>query len=248
MQRPVEPRRHLLDMRRLAGAVIALDHHAPVVLEAGEDGERHLPVEHVVVVHVGHVIVRLGVGRHLEIGVDAEHLTYGHLHVRQSGHPGLGLGAHVAWCSGWLAGARHVRRTVVTTSIELGRSASDEPCLFQIVIGLDDFAQLVLGALVAAVGVGVVAFDQLLEARLDLGLRRRRREIERIQRLWLQRLEGVAPPAPRAGWPNARKRRRAGRETRRPFPCMAPPWRVPCAQALAPAFQVGRWPITLSFW
>ena len=40
--RPVEPRRHLLDMRRLAGAVIALDHHAAVVLEAGEDGERHV--------------------------------------------------------------------------------------------------------------------------------------------------------------------------------------------------------------
>ncbi len=35
--RPVEPRRHLLDVRRLAGAVVALDHDAAVVLEAGED-------------------------------------------------------------------------------------------------------------------------------------------------------------------------------------------------------------------
>ena len=31
--RPVEARRHLLDVRRLAGAVVALDHHAAVVLE-----------------------------------------------------------------------------------------------------------------------------------------------------------------------------------------------------------------------
>ena len=38
---PVEPRGHLLDVRRLAGAVIALDHDAAVVLEAGQDGERH---------------------------------------------------------------------------------------------------------------------------------------------------------------------------------------------------------------
>ena len=89
---PVEPGRHLLDVGRLAGAVIALDHHAPVVLEAGEDRERHLPVEHVVVVEVGHVVVRLGIGGHLEIGVDAEQLAHGHLHVRQAGNPGLGLG------------------------------------------------------------------------------------------------------------------------------------------------------------
>ena len=40
--RPVEAGRDLLDVRRLAGAVIALDHHAAVVLEAGEDRERHL--------------------------------------------------------------------------------------------------------------------------------------------------------------------------------------------------------------
>ena len=46
--------------------------------------------------------------------------------------------------------------------------ASDEASLLQIVIGLDDFAQLVLGARVAAIGVGVVALNQLLEARLDL--------------------------------------------------------------------------------
>ena len=37
---PVEPRRDLLDMRRLAGAVIAGDDDAAVVGEAGEDRER----------------------------------------------------------------------------------------------------------------------------------------------------------------------------------------------------------------
>ena len=51
--------------------------------------------------------------------------------------------------------------------------ASDEASLLQIVISLDDFAQLVLGPLVAAIGVGVVALDQLLEPGLDLGTRRR---------------------------------------------------------------------------
>ena len=48
--RPVEPGRHLLDVGRLAGAVVALDHHPAVVLEAGQDGERHVLGEHVVVV------------------------------------------------------------------------------------------------------------------------------------------------------------------------------------------------------
>ena len=165
---PVEPGRHLLDVRRLAGAVVALDHHAAVVLEAGEDGERHLPVEHVVVVHVGHVVVRLGVGGHLEVGIDAEQLAHGHFHVRQAGNPGLGLGWHIVSVSGCLAGARRLAPHRIGYSLELGWQASDEPSLLQIVISLDDFAQLVFGPFVPPVGVGVVAFDQLLEPRLDL--------------------------------------------------------------------------------
>ena len=33
------------------------------------------------------------------------------------------------------------------------------------------------------------------------------------------------------------------------WPCMSPmPLRVPWAQEFAPAFQVGRWPVMLSFW
>ena len=62
-------------------------------------------VEHVVVVEVGHVVVGLGIGRHLEIGVDAEQLADGHLHVRQAGSPGLGLGAHSRLVSGLIPGA-----------------------------------------------------------------------------------------------------------------------------------------------
>ena len=103
---PVQPGRDLLDVRRLAGAVVALDHHAPVVLEAGQDGERHLPIEHVVGVEIGHVLVGLGIGRHLEVGVDAEQLANGHLHVRQAGNPGLGLGGHIVSVPDVLAGAR----------------------------------------------------------------------------------------------------------------------------------------------
>src|SRR6266853_735700 len=45
---------------------------------------------------------------------------------------------------------------------------SDEASLFQIVISLDDFAQLVFGPFVSAIGVRVVALDQLLEPGLDL--------------------------------------------------------------------------------
>ena len=48
--RPVEPRRHLLDMGRLAGAVIALDHDAAVEGEAGQDGQGGVAVEAIGVV------------------------------------------------------------------------------------------------------------------------------------------------------------------------------------------------------
>ena len=56
---PVEPRGDLLDMGRLAGAVIAGDHDAAVVGEAGEDGERRRPVEEIVGVEIRHVFVGL---------------------------------------------------------------------------------------------------------------------------------------------------------------------------------------------
>ena len=83
--RPVEPRRDLLDMGRLAGAVIAGDDDAAVAGEAGKDGERGRLVEAVVGVDFRHVLVRLGIGRHFQIAVDAEQLPDRHLHVRQAG-------------------------------------------------------------------------------------------------------------------------------------------------------------------
>ena len=83
--RPVEPRRDLLDMGRLAGAVIAGDDDAAVAGETGQDGERGRLVEAVVGVDFRHVLVRLGIGRHFHIAVDAELLADRHLHVRQAG-------------------------------------------------------------------------------------------------------------------------------------------------------------------
>jgi hypothetical protein len=59
-----------------AGAVQALHHHAPVAREAGEDGERHVGVEAVDGVDLGHVVVALCEGGHLQVGVDAEHLAH----------------------------------------------------------------------------------------------------------------------------------------------------------------------------
>ena len=60
---PVEPRGDLLDMRRFARAVIALDHHAAVVGEAGQDRQRGVAVETVGLVEIRHIFVRLGEGR-----------------------------------------------------------------------------------------------------------------------------------------------------------------------------------------
>ena len=81
---PVEACRHLLDMGRFAGAVIALDHDAPVVLEAGENGQRHVAVEQVVRVKLGNMFFALAVSRDFEVGIDAEDLP------DRNGHIGRG--------------------------------------------------------------------------------------------------------------------------------------------------------------
>ena len=72
----------------------------------------------------------------------------------------------------------------------------------QIIVGLDDLAQLVFGGAVAAVGVGMMALHQHLEARLDLGLVGADFEAELIQRLAL----GVAHGARRLGLLGLRRR------------------------------------------
>ena len=82
---PVEPRGDLLDVRRLAGAVIAGDHHPAVEGEAGEDGERRLAVEQVVRIEVRHVLLGCRIGRRLHVRIDAEHLAHGNAGVRQAG-------------------------------------------------------------------------------------------------------------------------------------------------------------------
>ena len=76
--RPVEPRRDLLDVGRLAGAVIALDHHPAVAGEAGADRHRRVRIEHIGRVEVGNPLVRLAERRHLKVAVDPECLA--HLH------------------------------------------------------------------------------------------------------------------------------------------------------------------------
>ena len=78
--RPIQARRHLLDMGGLAGTVQPLHQHAPVARKAGEQRQRHVGIEAVGVVDLGHVVVALAEGRHAQVGVDAEHLA----HVDQS--------------------------------------------------------------------------------------------------------------------------------------------------------------------
>ena len=81
--RPVQPRRDLLDMRRLAGAVIALDHRAAVEGKPGEDRQRRLAIELVGGVDVRYVLGTHRKGRYDHVGVDLEHLACRNLGVRQ---------------------------------------------------------------------------------------------------------------------------------------------------------------------
>ena len=56
---------------------------------------------------------------------------------------------------------------------------------FEIIVRLDDLAQAILQRAVAAIGVGMVALHQFLEARLDLGRGRVDLQPERVERLAL---------------------------------------------------------------
>src|SRR3546814_16764472 len=64
--RPFEACRDLFDMRRLAGAVIALHHHAAVVFEARENRERRVAVEDIGGAAAGNALVGLAERRHLD--------------------------------------------------------------------------------------------------------------------------------------------------------------------------------------
>ena len=72
--RPVEARGDLLDMRGLAGAVIALDHHPAIIGKAGQDGARRGRIEHIVRIHDRRVLVRGGEHGDIKAGVEAEQL------------------------------------------------------------------------------------------------------------------------------------------------------------------------------
>ena len=73
---------------------------------------------------------------------------------------------------------------------EMGRPATlCQPCLPQIVIGLNHFAQLVLRGPVALVVVGMEPLNQLLESRLDVGLGGAVLQIELAQALPLGALD-----------------------------------------------------------
>ena len=104
--------------------------------------------------------------------------------------------------------------------------------------------QPVLGRAVAAIGVGVVALHQFLEARLDLRRRGVDLEPERVERLAL----GIADRARLRRAP-ARSRAQALAEQSERIGAGSPreirprPRRLP-----VPIFQVGRWPVIASFW
>ena len=87
-QRPVEPGGDLLDVGRLAGAVIAGDHHAAVEGEAGEDRERGVAVEQIVGIDVRHMLVGGRIARRLHVRIDAERLAHGIERVRGAGGGG----------------------------------------------------------------------------------------------------------------------------------------------------------------
>ncbi len=85
-------------------------------------------------------------------------------------------------------------------SVPIGRPrgvarASAQAFAFEIVIGLDHFAQLILRAARAIIGVGMVPFHQGLETRLDLLTARRLVEIESLQTAALHVAESASRPA-----------------------------------------------------
>ena len=83
--RPVEARGDLLDMCRLARAVITRDHHPAVEGEARQDRERRVPVEQIVRIEIGNVFVAPRIARDLHIGIDAESLSHRYAGVGQTG-------------------------------------------------------------------------------------------------------------------------------------------------------------------
>ena len=112
--------------------------------------------------------------------------------------------------------------------------------------------QPIFGGAVAAIGIGMVPLHQRLEPRLDLGRRGIDLEAKRVERLALGIAHDAALP-PRAGLS-----RRAARAAESPeqaeriigaAECEARRMRTSARlPPFMPIFQVGRWPVTASFW
>jgi len=92
--RPFEARGHLLDMRRFAGTVIALHHHAAVVGKTRKDRQRGIRIEHVVRIDIGHAFIRHGKRRHGHVDRNAEGLPHAERDIgggKDGGGAGVGL-------------------------------------------------------------------------------------------------------------------------------------------------------------
>ena len=88
---PVEPGRDLLDMGRLAGAVIARHHDAAVVGKARQDRHGGVLVEQIVGIDVRHMFGGHRIGRHDHLGLEAEFFLHRHSRVRQIGDIAIDL-------------------------------------------------------------------------------------------------------------------------------------------------------------
>ena len=81
--RPVQVGGDLLDVRRFARAVVALDHDAAVVRETRKDRERGAAIEAIGLVDLRHVLGRLRERRDLQVGIDPEALSDRNRDVRR---------------------------------------------------------------------------------------------------------------------------------------------------------------------
>jgi len=80
--RPIETRRDLLNMRRLASPVIALDHHPTVVRKASQDRQCCVGIENIAFVKIGHMLFVFCKRRHLPVNVDTKSIADIHHRVR----------------------------------------------------------------------------------------------------------------------------------------------------------------------
>ena len=156
---PVQAGGHLLDMSRLARAVIALDQHPAVIAKTCKDGESRLGIKPVRVVDLRNMLIRLRVRGDLEVGIDSEDVSNRDDGIGYRGSNGFGASwniRHVCVFDFEESAARS-GLAVVTGKNGIRRINSDQP---------------VRRPCVAAVGVRMVRLHERLIARLD-GLQRR---------------------------------------------------------------------------